>query len=289
MARTAAEESGIPLEFAERPPSSVLRGPGDSAFLANCSKTRESGRIFGRIIAKSIPAGLVHIECVDRVIYSWNDADPCLTDLLSVKTGFPIERCIAVPDPGEADLREIRGCIPGEPVFVNGLVIGTAIATTIVIRGRNGTPEPVSGLREKPHGFEKLARLGPVFPATAWCKSGVIRRHIPASGDEMKDRTSKGRVVVIDHCGHGLYQRLNDEVIGVLAVGDDTTSVCGHICGHRGIPVLGITDGDADEVIGKRFAPGSVVIRVAPGHDDDLGREIVRNVPEGPVQWERPG
>ena len=239
----------------------------------------------GLLPVELIPAGLVHLECVDRVIYSWNDADPCLAGLLSEKTGFPIERCIAVPDPDEADLREIRGCIPGEPVFVNGLVIGTAIATTVVIRNRNGTLEPVSGLHKKPHGFEKLARLGPVNLSTAWCKSGVVRRHVPASRAEIKDRKANGRVVVIDHCGHGLYQRLSDDVTGVLAIGDDTTSVCGHICAHRDIPVLGITDGDADGVIGQRFAPGSVVIRVASGHDDDIGREIARNVPDGPVQW----
>ena len=77
MARTAAEESGLPLEFAGQPPSYVLRDLGVPAFLANCGKTRESGRIFGRIIAgRLLPAGLVHLECSDRTIYAWNDADP---------------------------------------------------------------------------------------------------------------------------------------------------------------------------------------------------------------------
>ena len=287
MARTAAEESGLPLEFAGQPPSVVLRELAAPSFLANCGKTPESGRIFGRIIAgRLLPAGLVHLECIDRTIYAWNAADTRLAGFLSRATGFPVEKCTAVPDLDVAGLREIRGCIPGEPVFVNGLVIGTATATTVVIRGREGRLEPVSGLHPKPHGFEKLACLGPVYPAKAWCKSGFVRSQDPYFRDENKRGISKGRVIVIDHCGHGLYQNLDGEVVGVLSIGDDTTSVCGHICAHRGVPVFGIVDGDADGIIAPRFAPGSVVVRVAPGCDDHLGREITGNIPNGPVQWD---
>ncbi len=287
MARTAAEESGLPLEFAGQPPSYVLRDLEVPAFLANCGKTRESGRIFGRIIAgRLLPAGLVHLECSDRTIYAWNDADPDLVLFLSRATGFPVEPCNALPEVEVEGLREIRGCIPGEPVFVNGLVIGTATAVTVVIRGREGIIEPVSGLRPKIHGFEKLARLGPVSPAGAWCKSGVVRRRNPGGRYEIPRGTAKGRVIVIDHCGHGLYQNLEDDVAGVLAIGDDTTSVCGHICAHRGVPVFGIVDGDADGVIAPEFAPGSVVVMVKSGRDDDLGREIARNIPNGPVEWD---
>ncbi len=287
MARTAAEESGLPLEFAGLPPSYVLRDLECPAFLANCGKTRESGSIFGRIIAgRLLPAGLVHLECSDRTIYAWNNADLLLAGFLSRATGFPVERCNAIPDMEVAGLREIRGCIPGEPVFVNGLVIGTATAATVVIRGREGGIEPVSGLRPKPHGFEKLARLGPVSPARAWCKSGVVRHRNPGDLFEIQRCMAKGRVIVIDHCGHGLYQDLHDDVVGVLAIGDDTTSVCGHICVHRGVPVFGIVDGDADGIITPLFAPGSVVVMVKSGSDDDLGRELAKNIPMGPIQWD---
>jgi len=286
MARTAAEESGLTLRFAGQPPSSVIRDLAGPAFLANCGKTCESGRIFGRIIAgRLFPAGLVHLECSDRTIYAWNVADFLLADWLSRATGFPVERCPAMPDIEMAGMREIRGCIPGEPVFVNGLVIGTATASTVVIRGRDGSIEPVSGLDPKPHGFEKLARLGPVDPATAWCKSGVVRRRDSGGSHDIQRGTVRGRVVVIDHCGHGLYHHLDGGVAGVLAIGDDTTSVCGHICAHRGVPVFGIVDGDADGVVVPRFAPGSVIIRVASGNDDLVGRELAENIPGGPVEW----
>ncbi|MEI6293173.1 MAG: DUF2117 domain-containing protein [Methanomicrobiales archaeon] len=287
MARTAAEESGLPLEFAGQPPSFVLKDLDGPVFLANCAKTLESGHIFGRIIAgRLLPKGLVHLECSDRTIYAWNNADLQLAELLFRLTGFPVEPCNALPDAEESDQREIRGCIAGEPVFVNGLVIGTATASTVVIRACGGRLEPVSGLHPKPHGFEKLARLGPVFPARAWCKSGAVRRQNPYARDGITSGISKGYVILVDHCGHGLYQELDGDVTGVLAIGDDTTSVCGHICAHRGVPVLGIVDGDADGVITPRFAPGSVVVLVTFGSDDDLGREIAGNIPMGPVQWD---
>lgn len=285
MARTAAEESGLPLEFAGHPPSVVLHDLKGPAFLANCGKTPESGRIFGWIIAgRLLPAGLVHLECSDRTIYAWNNADLQLAGNLSRSTGFTIKQCNAVPDTGDVGLRKIRGCVPGEPVFVNGLVIGTATGPTVVIRGCEGRIEPVSGLQPKAHGFEKLARSGPVSPAGAWCKSGVIRR--PGPGSQLRYGVTRGHVVLTDHCGHGLYQNLDTNVAGVLAIGDDTTAVCGHICAHRGIPVLGIVDGDADGVVAPGFAAGSVVIHVAPGYDDEIGRELAKNIPDGPVDWD---
>jgi hypothetical protein len=93
-------------------------------------------------------------------------------------------------------------------------------------------------------------------------------------------------VVVIDHCGHEIYTRLAGDCCGVLAIGDDTTAVCGHICVHRGIPVLGITDRDADTIIPAAFAPGSVVLDTRPARDDDIGMEMKRTVPEGQVVWD---
>ena len=287
MARTAAEESGLLLEFAGQPPSHVLRELAVPAFLANCGKTSESGRIFGSIVAERLlPAGLLHLECIDKTIYAWNGADLRLAEYLSAATGFQVELCNVTRELPKAGLREIRGCISGEPVFVNGLVIGTATAPTVVIRTREGRIEPVSGLHPKPHGFEKLARLGPISPEGAWCKSGVVRRLNTGGLHLIKKGIPCGRVILIDHCGHALYTNLETDVAGVLAIGDDTTSVCGHICAHRGVAVLGIIDGDADGVITARFAPGSVVVRVTSGRDDDIGREIARNIPKGPVQWE---
>jgi hypothetical protein len=95
-----------------------------------------------------------------------------------------------------------------------------------------------------------------------------------------------GRIAVIDHCGHDLYRALAPDTCGVLAIGDDTTAVCGHICAHRGIPVFGVVDGDRDGLVAGDFSPGSVVVMVLDGRDDEAGRELVPLAREEPVAWE---
>lgn len=272
MARTAAEESGLPVACTDERPSVVLNDLSGRAFLVNRGKTPESGRIFGDIVAGRLGGGrgLVHVECSDRTVYCWNHSDEILAQEIARLTGFALAHGTSTVARKDG-VREIRGCIPGEAVFVDGTVIGTATAETVVLSCRDGTLGAVSGLEAKPHGFEKLLRAGLADLNTAWCKSGTVRTATPRQGE----RTSRaGRVAVVDHCGHTLYREIGEGVCGVLAVGDDTTAVCGHICSHAGIPVFGVVDGDADGIVEPGFAPGSVVVEVVRGRDDDLGQEL---------------
>lgn len=283
MARTAAEESGLPVEFDGRPPSPVIRDIEGPVFLANRGKTPHSGRIFGDIVASRLGScGLVHIECSDARVYCWNGGDLAFATDLATRTGYALEEAGSMGQSPE-HTREIRGCIPGEPVYVNGIVIGRATADTVVLRNGRERVEPVSGLLAKPHGLEKVPWTGSSDISTAWCKSGSVR----SAAARRCCRTGRnGRVVVIDHCGHELYARVGTGCCGVLAIGDDTTAVCGHICSHRGIPVLGVTDNDADTIIPSSFAPGSLVLDSRPGRDDDIGTEIKGMVPEQTVCWD---
>ena len=282
MARTAAEESHQPVEFSGKPPSDVIRATPGAVFLVNRGKTAGSGRIFGEIIASRLGnRGLVHLECVTRTIFCWNGGDMALAATLSRLTGYGVEEGTTNRSPIPA-MREIRGCIPGEAVYVNGIIIGRATAETVRIRWSGGSIEPVAGLLPKPHGIEKLSRTGQLDLATAWCKSGTIRAAVPqASGCAPEE----GRVLVIDHCGHELYTRLPDDCCGVLAIGDDTTMVCGHICLHRGIPVLGIVDGDQDVIVPSGFARGSVIVEAITERDDDIGAEVAGHARTHMVRW----
>ncbi len=282
MARTAAEESQLPVEFSGKPPSDVIRATPGAVFLANRGKTADSGRIFGEIVASRLGnRGLVHVESSSRTIFCWNGGDMALATTLSRITGYGVERVTTNRSPLPA-MREIRGCIPGEAVYVNGIIIGRATAETVVIRWSGQTIEPVAGLQPKPHGIEKLSRTGQLDLATAWCKSGAIRAAVPkASGCA----PGEGRVLVIDHCGHKLYARLPDDCCGILAIGDDTTMVCGHICLHRGIPVLGIVDGDQDVIVPSGFARGSVIVEAIGERDDDIGAEVAGHARTHMVRW----
>jgi hypothetical protein len=152
-----------------------------------------------------------------------------------------------------------------------------------VIGYRDGLVEAVSGITIKAHGIEKLARQGHIDLATAWCKSGPVRYVSPRAGRSPRRR---GKIVVIDHCGCECYERIDRETCGILAIGDDTTMVCGHICSHLGIPVFGVIDGDVDGLVEAGYAPGSIVVRVSRGRDDDVGRWLADRVLLDDVEWD---
>jgi hypothetical protein len=283
MARTAAEESGLPVTFDADVPSAVVRRTGGMVFLVNRGKTPLSGRIFGEIVASRLPDGspMIQLECSSRTVYAWNGGDLEFARFLVEKTGFTLEEAESGPKT-EDSYREIRGCIPGEAVLVQGIVIGTALAGKVVIRSRDRGIEAVSGLLPKAHGLEKLARRGQIDLARAWCKSGIVRRASPRNGGVAP---ATGKILVIDHSAHDLYQSVTPDTCGVLAIGDDTAAVCGHICVHLGIPVFGVTDGDLDGLLAAGFPPGSVVVEVLKGRDDEVGRELAEITGDAPVIW----
>jgi len=282
MARTAAEESGLPVEFDGAPPSRIIRSLSGEVILGNHAKTPESGEIFGSVIASRLGRrGLVQVECTKKAVIVWDGGDRNLGLSVAGRVGFSLEILESQPANREEE-RSIRGCLPGESVYVDGTIIGTATDSTVILRKRGSRIEAVRGLAPKEHGLEKLDTTCPDL-ATAWCKSGPIRLHPPSGGGGSAVRS--GRIAVVDHCGHMLYGQLTPDCCGVLAIGDDTTAVCGHICMHRGIPVLGIVDGDRDTFLPSAFAPGSVVLEAVGERDDDLGREVAGMVGKGPVLW----
>lgn len=282
MARTAAEESSLPVEFWGDPPSYIINKIPDPVFLANHGKTAESGQIFGDIVASRLSdRGLVQVEASSRTVLLWGRCDYTLGSALSHLTGFTLKHGQRTHG-GDPQGRSIRGCMPGEPVYVNGIIIGNATADTVVIRSSDRGIKPLSGLLPKVAGLEKLAKQGHIDISTAWCKSGSIRS---ASAKPGRPTCQAGRVVMIDHCGHEFYQRIGEDCCGVLAIGDDTTAVCGHICAHRGIPVLGIVDGDRDTIVTESFAHGSVVVHAVTERDDDIGAEVMPMVGSQPAIW----
>lgn len=95
-----------------------------------------------------------------------------------------------------------------------------------------------------------------------------------------------GRIAVIDHAAMACYGSFSPDTCGILTIGDDTTSICGHIGCFRGIPILGITDGDIDGIVPEGYASGSVVLLAIGERDDELGIEIAGKVPDYPVIWD---
>jgi hypothetical protein len=283
MARTAAEESGICCEFISVPPSMVIRELQGTVVLVNHGKTPESGRIFGEIVASRLyPEPLCQLEASSRILYVWNhEVDDTITGIAAM-TGYTIEQASA----GKQDsgpVRTIRGCLDGEAVYVNGIVIGTATGTEVVVRAESGRLIPLSGRQPKEHGLEKLQHTGFSDLSGVWCKSGVIRTSDPVSAERKGDR---GKVLFIDHCGHDLYRNITPDTCGIVSIGDDTTAVCGHVASHLGIPVFGIVDGDGDNIVEGWFVEGSFIARALTERDDDIGAEIRERIPKHIVDWD---
>jgi hypothetical protein len=283
MARTAAEESGIPCEFISLPPSMVIRDLPPVAVLANHGKTPESGRIFGEIVASRLfPQGLIQIEASSRTLYGWNREVDDILRSIARKIGYTVE-LVSTETARSGNVRTIRGCKVGEPVYVNGTVIGHATGPEVALRAEAGKVIPISGLAPKTHGLERLEGLFSDL-SVIWCKSGSIRTAIP---EPSARRRTEGRVLLIDHCGHDLYRNLSSNICGIVSIGDDTTAVCGHVAAHLGIPVLGIIDGDADGIVPGCFIHGSVIARAIAERDDEIGREIQKQIPDDIVMWDR--
>jgi hypothetical protein len=283
MARTAAEESGISCEFISVPPSMVIRRLKGTVLLANHGKTPESGRIFGQIVASRLyPEPLYQLEASNRTLYVWNrDVDDTVREVAGL-THYAVLPVRADKQPG-GPMRTIRGCQAGEAVYVNGIVIGTATGPEVVVRSNSEGLEPVSGLKPKVHGLEKLRQTGFHDLSGVWCKSGRIRSACPGIAARRK---GPGKVLFIDHCGHDLYRKITPETCGIVSIGDDTTAVCGHIASHLGIPVFGIIDGDGDDIVRESFVEGSFIARALCERDDDIGGEIAGKIPEQTVDWD---
>ena len=190
--------------------------------------------------------------------------------------------------------------LPGENIFVNGIVIGKALSSEIRIISENGFITVIEGGEIEEHGLEKLhnyEKRNPVDLAGAWIKSGDIRRNNSSFPDTRKQnasarkpvpasragtgKTVPGKVVLIDHAAENTYELAAGAELAIT-VGDDTTGIAGDILFRLGIPIIGITDGDCDNVTCEpETFPGSIILRLVPGSDDIVGERVKRELLNG--------
>jgi len=291
MGGTAAEESGLDYDWPGKKPSGILcdvsENPG--VFLLNRAKSEISGEIFGEIISGRLRGrGFIQVECTPGTVYLWGSADERTAEWLSSLTGFPVVKresqiqkdSLSASEDADHGLipekKTIRGLIPGEPVFMDGTVIGYATDAEAVIGYDGRELKAVSGIEFKAHGIEKLKLKSGFRLGDAWVKSGNVRRKKPLKGEV---RRNSGKIIMIDHDAASLYRQIrNEEICGVITVGDDTTAVCGNICSYPGIPLIGITDGDSDGIIGDNYPENSVIFRCRGMRDDDAGEYLRRKI-----------
>ncbi len=260
----------------------------DAIVLANCGKTSATGTFFGQIVSSRVKRSIIQIErpgARDGRIILWHgdDADKAglvertalyLADALTLTLHRTPKKSIHVEHKGDTDVRTLHGAQRGECVLVEGIVIGTVISTDIEIITREGRIVDIHGGTIKDHGLDKI---GYVDLETAYIKTGYLRRNNTAQrGSNVvvpARRLNRGRVVIINHAADRAFEAIDERTLCAVTIGDDTTTICSDILSRIGIPVIGITDGDADGIYhAARTVRGSTIIRLQSGSDDEVGR-----------------
>lgn len=322
MGKVAAIDAGleslIDIEQFLKPSACIeaLFGSNDLVCLLNHGRELQTGRTFGRIVVSNINNSeekpLIQIErpgCLDGELIPWNRAaDPHakkLANLLNLKISsppLPVNN-IEITNQGKRVMRKIS-TFPGANIMVEGIVVGKAASSEVVLVAENGFLTSMEGGTIKEQGIEILHKHGervPVDLSRAWVKTAGSRKSLevckspmgdktegiaktnPLKKSFLQEKTPEGRVkvILIDHCAEHSFEMMEGAGLAIT-VGDDTTELAGNIFSRFGIPILGITDGDCDELAtAVSYAPCSLVLRLKPGEDDEFGRKLQQDIFSG--------
>ncbi len=261
----------------------------DVIVLANSGKTLATGTVFGQIVSARVARSIVQVErpgARDGRIILWrgNDGDAdvveyvaqYLANALKLTLHKTLKKAIHVEHAGDADIRVVHGTQRGECVLVEGMVVGTVVDTDVKIIARGGRIVAIQGAIIKDHGLEKIGRID---LETAYIKTGYLRRNNVAQRRSKvvvpPRRLARGRVVVINHAADRAFEAVDEKTIAAVTIGDDTTAICSDILARIGVPIVGVTDGDADGIYHTaRAVRGSVTIRIQNRSDDEIGHHL---------------
>ena len=254
-----------------------LSSNSDIILLVNEGKTCETGltfgsMVFGKLDLITIP--LYQIEFgSERVLVPWTgESSPILNkfrDILTARVIHPPPESNGIKIEMNTITRRVSGARPGEYVTVNGIVVGKASSDEVHIISESGEITGLGGGRLKRHGIEKLKKTD---LSTAIVRSGPLRT--ANITPRVLAHSRSNYAVLIDHSAEDTFELAKDADLAVV-VGDDTTAIAGDLLTRLGIPMIGITDGDKDGITHHTHVPpGSVIIRVAAGNDDIVGRKV---------------
>jgi hypothetical protein len=266
-------------------PSQSLKKLADSdiLILMNYGKSKITGHTFGKIVVEraNLNKPIIQIERPgekDGTIIIWNDDNSDIVkdiaSYLSKELNLKIERCISkgleVWEENGRVFRKVHGVDVGEAILINGIVVGRAKSRDIILVAENGKLIDIIGGELKEEGAKKLKNLN---LKNAVIKTGVLRRHPTTPKIESKE-IDEGYIIIVNHAGEDVIEMIKGkEIVAVITIGDDTTTICGDILARFGIKVIGITDGDRDEILKNPvILKGSVIFLIKNMRDDDAGK-----------------
>lgn len=279
----AGAENEIKISPRRRPSRSLmdLQASSDILFLINYAKSRESGLAFAAKVADAaaLTKPLICIDCGGRFVGFVVGLGAAGTDDHATKISQQVSRdlgleLIKLPQPSKpafekgSTRRILEGVQPGELISINGTVVARALESFVEIEAREGRIVGIKGALPKEHILKKLPQVN---LAEAIIRSGSIRR---TKGRPCGRECKGNRIAIIDHCAEDAFELAEDACLAVT-IGDDTTAVAADILFRLGVSVIGIVDGDPDQLIsGATMKKGSAVIKVRPGQDDVVGGKL---------------
>ena len=205
MGRVAVIDAGledvISIRPRRRPSHSIqdLEAKSDVIFLLNQAKSRESGLVFGTMVAAAAGMGkpLIQIDCGGRFVAILSGKEGDLA--VQVASDLGLDSLLNPPLPGvsfgkDTTKRSLSGVCPGELISINGIVIGRAAESRVEIEAKDGRIMAMKGVKPKQHGLEKLSW---VDLEKAIIRSGSIRR------SEVRPR--------LGACGRGTRAKANGQ------------------------------------------------------------------------------
>ncbi|WP_017980924.1 DUF2117 domain-containing protein [Methanocaldococcus villosus] len=256
----------------------------DILILMNYGKSKITGHTFGKIVIEraNVEKPIIQIERPgekDGTIIIWRNSDYAekIAKYLAEKLKLMIEKCISNGlscwiDKGRV-YRKVHGVDVGEAIMVNGIVIGKAKSRDVILVAEGGRIVDIIGGELKLEGLERLKEID---LEKAIIKTGILRRN-PKKIKVKDNKINEGYVKIINHCGEDVLKYINNELLAIITIGDDTTTICGDILARFGIRVIGVVDGDIDGILkDPKFTKGSIIFYIKNVRDDIAG-EIIEN------------
>ncbi|MDR2544029.1 MAG: DUF2117 domain-containing protein [Methanobrevibacter sp.] len=190
-----------------------------------------------------------------------------------LNTNKPIEICNTTNNQNKV-YRAIKGVLPNENIFVNGVVVGKSTSKDLTLIAENGYIVDMIGGEVKKHGVEKLSKID---LNTAIVKTGLLRTSKVKPRILNHKSTHIFKVSLLNHIAEDVYSFKDCDL--VVTVGDDTSLVSSDILYRLNIPIIGITDGDVDKVVESPFKnKKSIIIELENGFDDIVGKLIFKKL-----------
>ncbi|MHC1636669.1 MAG: DUF2117 domain-containing protein [Candidatus Nezhaarchaeales archaeon] len=280
---TAALDSGLNevVRFEKTSVSKLIaQADHDAIILASCIPNSEKFHAYCWLVSRNVrDKPVIEVEMSSKTVIPLNDKAQDLAHEISNLLGLRVSERREFPSniwsDGKRTYRRILAAEPGDFVLVNGIIVGKITSSEAILIEENGKLVDAIGITLKPHGVEKLNRLG--FRGLENSKVSSIKILRRKTESRAKIKCTEGRgVAILDHEVTDVHDKAT-KVEGAITIGDDTTLIVSDIFERYGKRVLGIMDGDADGLLEFSKLPSNSLLLIVE-KDDEAGMMVKKEL-----------